>query len=880
MAPPSHPPSSRTTVLFHLRDVRGIWIYVLLAAIGLGSVAFGGYQLVARRHNVTAGVMVTHKLTTSIHVPSAAQRAGVQPRDHVEALDGRPVSSLPQLKERLQGIGAGQSITLRVRHRDGSRENLRLTTATEGIEPILLSAVLVSLCYVLSGLLLFWFNPGGALCWVFLGFTLTVGLQMLAAQIQILSSLPALMPRLRPLLLACTAPLAFYFFVLFPTPLALLTRHKRALQGGAVLWALMGLFAAITPVVEQRAFLNGLLLAVAAAAAFVDVGILIWRRRRKQPPKAAAQLRALSLAMLIAFVIPPALEGLRTLVGWVPNLWSLILFIHVPLVAFPALVGYTIARHDLFAIDRMVARAGAYSAAALLLALGYGAVVTALPSVLKPLGLEASPAALALIVLGGVALLRPVKTRIQERLDRAYKRRRGDPETKRRAVREALRLLVDGQVGDAFGRVEELISESFGVDGAQLLIPAGDGWTVASPAGTSRVEDAVDPARFISIITVRAQGEVVGGLGIGRSKKGRALAEEDMSALELVAQEASRRLSHQRAGETLGGYRLVRFLAQGGMGSVWLGTREGVGGFSKPVAIKQLLSEGGTQIQGIRRFLDEARLAARLVHPNIVQIEELGETDDGYFIVMEYVPGIDLYGLLEQIRRAKEHLPISCAAYIATGLCRGLDFAHNARDDEGRAIGLVHRDVSPQNVLLSEQGAVKLTDFGIAQVEDQRRPGELAGKTGYLSPEQLRGDRVDHRVDIFAAGIVLYELCTGLHPFRQPGRPKATWSAIQAGRYLDPAGLRAEIPSDLVRVIDRALSTTPARRYQTAQEMADAVQQAVPVDLRTTELLGRLVQRGRPQSVVQAEATITRGNATEPTRAGKRRPPTGEKTRR
>src|SRR5262245_18293462 len=214
-------------------------------------------------------------------------------------------------------------------------------------------------------------------------------------------------------------------------------------------------------------------------------------------------------------------------------------------------------------------------------------------------------------------------------------------------------------------------------------------------------------------------------------------------------------------GVPFGNYRLVRRIARGGMAEVFLARHLGMEGFERRVAIKRILPHLSEAEEFKSMFLDEARLAAQLTHPNIVHIYDFGRVDEYYFIGMEFVDGVDLGRLIRHARNRP--VPFEFAARIFSDVCSGLHYAHNAVDGEGRPLGLVHRDVTPQNVLVTYDGVVKLVDFGIAKAAWQAgrtRPGVVKGKFAYMSPEQVEGRRLDGRSDVFSAGICLYELIT------------------------------------------------------------------------------------------------------------------------
>src|SRR5262245_36391967 len=222
-------------------------------------------------------------------------------------------------------------------------------------------------------------------------------------------------------------------------------------------------------------------------------------------------------------------------------------------------------------------------------------------------------------------------------------------------------------------------------------------------------------------------------------------------------------------GMVLGRYELLVPVAQGGMATVWAARLKGSRGFQKTVAIKTMLPNLSDDPQFEQMFLNEASLASRVHHPNVAEILDLGEQDDVLYLVMEWVEGESVSVLMRTLKRSGAYLPLRFALRIARQACAGLHAAHEMRDDADQLLDLVHRDVSPQNVLVSYDGIVKLVDFGVAKAlgraGGETIAGQLKGKAAYMSPEQAKGARVDRRTDVFAMGIVLYKMTTGKHPF-------------------------------------------------------------------------------------------------------------------
>jgi serine/threonine protein kinase len=279
------------------------------------------------------------------------------------------------------------------------------------------------------------------------------------------------------------------------------------------------------------------------------------------------------------------------------------------------------------------------------------------------------------------------------------------------------------------------------------------------------------------------------------------------------------------AGKMVGRYRLLSLVASGGMAQIWAAKPES-GGFSRTVALKVVRPEYASDEEYRRMLIDEAAAASAVHHPNVCEIFELGQHEEVVFIAMEWVPGDSIAGL---IRQRTQYVPFNyaLAARVISDACAGLHAAHNATGPDGQPMNIVHRDISPQNILLSSQGHVKVTDFGIAKARDQihsrTRTGEIKGKFAYISPEQILGKTVDHRTDVYAMGCVLFVTTLGLRPF---GRgTHAVMSKIVQGDFKAPRELVPTYPERLERIVIRALSRNPDDRYQSAEEMRLALEE-------------------------------------------------------
>ena len=283
-------------------------------------------------------------------------------------------------------------------------------------------------------------------------------------------------------------------------------------------------------------------------------------------------------------------------------------------------------------------------------------------------------------------------------------------------------------------------------------------------------------------------------------------------------------MSHM-VGALMGRYELLEPMATGGMAELYLARSRRTAGFEKLVVLKRILSHYARDAEFIEMFLNEARLAASLDHPNLVGVMDFGEANGDYFLTMEYVHGADLNRLLGAAEAARR-MPLEVALSIVCGICAGLHYAHDKAGSDGLPLRLVHRDVSPSNVLVSYEGSVKVTDFGIATATARTRAtqaGTLKGKCGYMSPEQCKGDPVDRRSDVFALGIVLYET-TLLRRAYAAENEYAVMNKIVTGAIEPPSQVRQSYPAELEAIVMRALALEPADRFPTAQALQQALE--------------------------------------------------------
>jgi serine/threonine protein kinase len=286
----------------------------------------------------------------------------------------------------------------------------------------------------------------------------------------------------------------------------------------------------------------------------------------------------------------------------------------------------------------------------------------------------------------------------------------------------------------------------------------------------------------------------------------------------------------------LGSYELVKQIARGGMADIYLARREGPGSFERHVVLKILNKLRAKDDEACQMFLDEARVLGLLNHHNIAAVLDVDVVDDQHYLAMEYVHGVDLREMLACAVRKRVAVPYETALSIIAGAAAGLDHAHRRVGPDGQPLCLVHRDISLSNVMVGHDGSVKVIDFGIAQTSIatvHTTPGTVRGKASYMSPEQCLGEPIDHRTDVFALGIVLYELTTGARCFSGKNDFERMLAVVR-GEFVPPSQLVPDYPPELEQVVLRALASDPTKRYATASEVMDALEQVAAARLWVT----------------------------------------------
>jgi serine/threonine protein kinase len=309
-------------------------------------------------------------------------------------------------------------------------------------------------------------------------------------------------------------------------------------------------------------------------------------------------------------------------------------------------------------------------------------------------------------------------------------------------------------------------------------------------------------------------------------------------------------------GESFGRYRLIERLGAGGMAVVYRAIAQNAAASPSPVVIKRVLPELSRDPAFVKMLVAEARLSSRLNHPGIVQTFELGRVRDEYFLAMEYVDGFDLVRMLNRCAASRTPVPIGVASFIAQKIAAALGYAHALKDAEGRALEIVHRDVSPANIMVTVEGEVKLLDFGVAKAaehvhDDRTRTGMLKGKINYLSPEQAEGLAIDGRSDLFALGIVLHEMLTLKRLFRGPS-DLVTLRLVRQCEVVPPSHLRPGVPPELDTIVLRMLARDRGQRFASGDEIAAALGPVVEINGGSGEAVAEFVGRMRPLSAPAA----------------------------
>lgn len=413
-------------------------------------------------------------------------------------------------------------------------------------------------------------------------------------------------------------------------------------------------------------------------------------------------------------------------------------------------------------------------------------------------------------------------------------------------------------------------SSSKGGEDAERILEATIADVLKPGAQPKKVTKETDAKRVDELLS-----QTLSGLGVPlkpkvpapEPAKGAAAKPTPTSRQELARPEAPKPKTAEPpapTGTPFGQYELIEHIATGGMAEVYKARMKGLEGFQKIVAIKRILPHLTDNDEFVTMFIDEAKLAAQLQHPNIIHIYDLGRIERSYYIAMEYIDGLDLRTILGKLQAKGLRFPLNLALYVGARLADALDYAHRKRDFKGQAMALVHRDVSPQNVLISYEGEIKLCDFGIAKAASKAshtRAGALKGKLQYMSPEQAWGKDIDYRSDIFSLGLVLYEMILGQKAFSGDSE-LSILEQVRSPKIVPPRQVDPSLPQEVEEILLKALRENREERYQTAAAMAKDLeatirnQEPAPSAASLSAFLCELVGRERPSLVTELPTTV------------------------
>lgn len=609
------------------------------------------------------------------------------------------------------------------------------------------------------------------------------------------------------------------------------------------------------------------------------------RAHRARDRKKVQIYRAM-LAAAIGLVLPAIVSVLMTVLGiWTHErgVWHMNVSL---LLVFGLSAGYVVVRHNALKVDRFTAAIIGY---AITIALLVGALLALLLGISLAFDrVSELPTWVYVTVTAGVTLsLGPVSRRVQRRINRLFYREEADATRSFEVLQQLVRTTQDKPRDEACREVLKAL-ELIQPDGAAVWVltddgqafrryqthgAAGDGLAddvaLTGPLGTAMSEDEKGgglrdlspkplslPAQgelfsrnLVMAVPIRAYGMTLGMLAVGRKRSGLGYPQTELGLLGAIAAQAAVILSRPTEGSQVGRYRIERRLGVGGMAEVFLAWQLGPGGFERKVALKRPLPELIEDPACAAMFLDEARIASQLQHRNISQIFEIDRHNGAYFIVMEYVDGPSV----RQVIRSGHTVPVPIALAIAHALLSALGHAHARKDPHGNPLGVVHRDVTPSNILINSDGEPKLLDFGIARAGARMfktQTGTVRGTLPYMAPEQALGKPLDARADVFSAGAVIYELLTRTMAFSKEGT--IMWRSPRA-----PSELQPGLPHAIDSVLLKAMAYDPVDRYASADDLKSAIEAAMPETIATSTELAKFVaslKDGRPVAVSHNES--------------------------
>jgi hypothetical protein len=827
------------TVTGRLLHTRFIGVAVVLALAGF---IYGGATVavaIGLRRVELGGVTFD---PTDRNLVTASTRPDVHPGDRLVAVAG--IRAVPDRLRPLltEAPAAAEGTTVTFADAGGEHTVPAATAPLPDIHIVgLWARVLSGLFGFLLGLTSFALAPGTPGAWLFFIFCSNLELTLLYNVCFVANDAIWV---IGPVTFAFSGSVAFQLFTYVPVPLTGRWLHRIVrLYYLPFLYVLaQTLFFRDTPPTPE---LTGPLWSLLAGVGSLGLLVRGWRRARKagDEPLVSRHLTLLA-GLVIGLYLPTVVHAVREVMGVGNEKW----IIHLnaaPVVVYAMCTAWALLRQNVMRADETTAIVVSYAATVLTLAAGCGLVLVGLPLFLEGRVVR-TPAALAAVTAAAALTVVPLYRRVKDIIDHRFQRDRASDERITTEMNEVMRVALDGQPDEAIGRAVQALA-TIAPDRAELWMrePGADAFVrrgdsermaVAGPLGdalTRRIAGGVD-GLAVGLLPAEAQtelwakglamaapifagGELRGFAAVGRRAGGLHYRTTEQSFLSLVATQIG--LALERAGDhaALGKYRLERRLGVGGMAEVFLARQRGLGGFERRVAIKRPLPHATDDPAYLSMFIDEAKLAAHLAHPNIVATYEVDRVGGSTYIAMELVDGESLRTLLRSMRQERRTVPLPITLTVMDALLRALAYAHTAVDGRGNRLGIVHRDVAPGNVLVSLDGRIKLADFGVARSTARlqvTQTGVVKGTLAYMPPEQASAGTVDARSDLFAAGAILRECLCGAPPY--PDGPPAAPAA--------PA--RSGVAPTLDAVLGRALAWSPAERYPDADAMRRALLEA------------------------------------------------------
>jgi hypothetical protein len=841
--------SASLGVARRLARAPGAWLAGLLLLAAAAYTALGAVQAARLRHIPSEGLVIDGDRVVS----ADARWPALRPGDQIVAIAGHAYAGRTALHRMAEVPVAGEA-TLTI-DRDGQRFDVPAADdklpALHGIT--MWVRYLVGVLTFLLGAVGFALRPGTRVGWLFYLFCLALGMNLLFP----IALAPWLFvfPVVQALAFGLSTSFGVHSFLEMPRRLPAVERRPwlpallyvpAVLQLGAVVAAPPG------PLTDQ---LSGVWSLIGCVLTLVILGVGLRRARAAPDERLAAQYRVLLVGVTLGLVVPVIVHVARSVTGlddkWLVHLNAL------PTIIYPAAITYALLKQNVLGADRYTAVVVAYAATLALIGGGCAAVLVGLPLALYG---RAGVSPMVLVVVTAVASFSvgPLYRRLKRAVDRRFQRDAATPAQLTAGLREVVKEVAGGDreaalvrsfaALRAFGaervalyvldpargqlvrqRFTEISSGGSGggepstesavlpADGAlagalRLDAPGGVDAFAAAPL-PREAQDELWALGLALCAAVPVRGVVGGMLAVGPRVSGSRYDTAEQSHLALVAAQIGLLLERAGDSQTVGRYRLERRLGVGGMAEVHLAWQVGPGGFERRVALKRPLPHISEDPELVAMFLDEARLAANLRHACIAQVLEVGHDGGNYFIAMEFVDGVSLRTALRSA--GSRPVPIPRALAVVDSLLRALEAAHGAVDARGRALRLVHRDVTPGNLLLSADGDVKLVDFGVALAAARlqvTRAGMVKGTPAYMSPEQAAGRAVDHRSDLFSAAVVFHELLVGRPPWPDGPPVKPTMPPAASG-----------VAPPLAAFLGRALAWEPDQRFTSAEEMRHAL---------------------------------------------------------